>query len=220
MTQHTTIKAWSFDEGMAIARWLLREQVRMNATIVGGLRRQEKMITRIELLTPHTDAYDRLQKFVMLHVPDDVLIKPPQHGRFLRATRGYAPFFKEAHFELARFDATPLGCPGTSPDLIPLRIFRYDHGPEGNEGWATLIRTGPNDYGRACLWHWARVSRGGRSEGGYPMTADNRRLPCPSEAEAYRLLDLPFTDPKDRHPSQIPGWTEMTTKMTATPETA
>jgi hypothetical protein len=204
---------------MAVARWLLHE-LRMNATIVGGLRRQEKMVTSIELLTPHPDAYDRLAKIVKLHVPDDVLIRPKQDGRFLNARRGFAPFFKEAHFELDRFDATPMGCPGLSPDLIPMRVFRYDHGADGNEGWATLIRTGPNDYGRACLWHWSRVSKGGRSEGGYPVTADNRRLPCPTEAEAYRLLQLDHTDPKHRHPDQIPGWAAMNIKMQPTPETA
>ncbi len=206
MTHHSTISAWSFDEAMAVARWLLREQLKMNATIVGGLRRQEKMVTSIELLTPHVDAYDRLQRFVRVHIPDDVLIRPPQHGKFLRAGRGFAPFFKEAHLELDRFDAVPLGCPGTSPDLIPIRVYRYDHGAEGNEGWATLIRTGPNDYGRACLWRWSQVSRGGRSEGGYPLTADNRRLPCPSEERAYELLELDHVTPRDRHPDQIPGW--------------
>lgn len=216
-TTHASTNAWSFDEAMAVARWLLRDQLKMNATIVGALRRQQPHVTGIDLLTPHEDAYNRLLKITRLHEPEGLLIKTPQPGRFLKPVRGFAPIFKEAHFELDRFDAIPLGCPGDSPDLIPLRIYRYDHGPEGNEGWATLIRTGPNEYVRACLWRWGQNSKGGRSEGGYPITADGRQLPCATEAEAYRLLDLPPVPPRDRHPDQIPGFAAMIAKTTEKP---
>ena len=76
-------------------------------------------------------------------------------------------------------------------------IFRYDPGPQGNRGWIELIRTGPADFSKNALIRWKKLTQG-KSDQGYPITADGRRVPVPSEEAAFALLEWPWIHPWNR----------------------
>lgn len=206
-----TIQTWAHADAWAIAKWLVDLWAR-GGVIVAGIRRLEPRVAGIEILIPiQPDAADGLYGTMQSHVVNVNQAAPMLFGNpattFLVPGKGFKPGFRDAAFQLDPVRArSRKGFPFVDDRPIPVRVRRFDDGPQGNAGWSTLIWTGPNDFGRACLWRWGQVSRGGYSKDGYPHTKDHRRLVVPTEDEAWRLLEMAPVAPKDRNVTIFPGW--------------
>lgn len=181
----------------------------------------------IDLLAPMGGAtdgvYTRLQRVVDLH---DQAVQPMliqgERTSFCTIVKGMKPGFREVSFILDLFRAetnrpdfpreimSDLWWKQAGMHLLPVQIFRYDPGAEGNLGWIQLIRTGPNrqddPWGQACLARWKDVSGGGKSEGGYPHDKEGRRIAVPTEEAAFAMLNMPFIPPHQRTAKRVPGW--------------
>lgn len=84
---------------------------------------------------------------------------------------------------------------------VKIEVYRYEtEGPErlGNKGWQQMIRTGPREMGMHVLACWKRVTDGGKSQDGYPCTANGERVACPTEHQAFKLAGLPYIEPERR----------------------
>jgi DNA polymerase (family 10) len=80
------------------------------------------------------------------------------------------------------------------PEGIRLDLFMVH--PDGY-GLQRAIRTGSADWGRTVLAPaWVRA--GYHSEGGLLRHADGSVVPVRTEPELFRLIDLPWVDPRDR----------------------
>jgi hypothetical protein len=188
---------------------------------VGSYRRGLPMVGDIELIAPMPgpDDGDPLYERLAAHFYDpDVkpetirttqlalfggapveevarLVSPVRRERFGNPGKGFRPGFRYAQVELFL-----KGGPALS---IKLDWFRFDAGNTGNRGWIQLIRTGPWDFGRDCCARWKRISNGGYSTsseelGGCLHRSDGTRVPVPTETEAFRLLELPYIEPRER----------------------
>lgn len=92
-----------------------------------------------------------------------------------------------------------------------MNIARYVRGSSGNRGWITIIRTGSEEFSKACAAEWQRVSlcptglKG--SDGGFlqrwsgPLADGSRAcevLPTPREEDVFALLKCVWVPPEKR----------------------
>lgn len=87
-----------------------------------------------------------------------------------------------------------------TPFVIPVEIYRFVVLPEmTNQGWVTLLRTGPTDFGIAFLaqWHAHQSIPGGlqASKGGWLVDAAGKPVSVATEAQAFEGAGMPNVTP-------------------------
>jgi hypothetical protein len=90
-----------------------------------------------------------------------------------------------------------------SAGTLEMRIHRYTPGAEGNRGWVQMIWTGPEGDDHHPSWSEMMLSRwkrrtGGRTSECFPADHNGRRVPVPTETEAFRLVGLDWIAPSAR----------------------
>lgn len=220
-----------------IGRWLLGVIMREPGAcwIVGSVRRCDlcrlgagcdRTTKDLDLLIPGPadgtdEGFTRLQRIVDLADPEGLLpgMAPNARGSFIRAFSGFKPGFKEVkgEIDLSRAERHPSFPRDQFDDrwwetaghaLLPMQIWRYVPGDQGNMGWCQLIRTGPNTeadpFGQACLRRWKDLS-GGKSDQGFPYDASGKRYFVPTEQAAFELLQMRYLEPHERTASRVPS---------------
>lgn len=211
-------------------KWDLREP---DARVVGSVRRKSEQVHDIELLAPlpikanGMEGDDRLCKkitsgfalpkepAVPLFQSEAVAEQAWQNGKMLTIC---APMFKACslavrvsptHFTSPKAD--PLGelvkgyCEllGEDSFYLPLQIFRYTPGVQGNRGWIELMRTGSADFSKAVLecWKWVCGTKGtsapGSADGFLVDSLGNRRF-TRNEYQVFQLIGCVWVAPEKR----------------------
>jgi DNA polymerase/3'-5' exonuclease PolX len=180
--------------------------------LAGSIRRQLATAGDIEIVAPlHDSAEDVAQEHRRIDgtlLPDNGGLYPPA-GTWAKAVKGFRCSGRYTQFVVypRLLHKSMFGdVEGTEPDGgVKVDLWRYRPGPFGNKGWIQLIRTGPDDFGPACLARWKRITRGGLSQHGFPhRTATSPPIPVPDEGAAFALLEMPYIEPRDRrgdHPA-------------------
>lgn len=185
--------------------------------VVGSLRRECADVGDIELMlpwpSPGDPLHDRLARHFWLdEEPQQVnrttqralwgpgdetatLAGPPRGQRWGRPVKGFKPGFRYAQLVMT---------PASIKVAVSIDLWRFDAGPEGNRGWIELIRTGPGEFGQACLARWKKVSNGGYSDKGYPRYQDGHPIAVPTEEAAFKLLYMEYIEPRDRRVEAMP----------------
>lgn len=165
--------------------------------VVGSIRRQRPDVGDIEIVCalPEEGALDQVYYNIgRLFTPPptgdmfDVARERPEHiGRILQ---GWNEGFRAISLEWHRSKVM-------GPDAIKVQIYRYDAGLDGNRGWITMIRTGPDVFGQFALAEYKRIS-GGCSDEGYPRTKEGKKVPVSTEEQALALCGLRWIPPEAR----------------------
>jgi hypothetical protein len=234
MTHNTEAPAFLHRDLMALARWVLGGAGQQTGEIVGSVRRCPNCAARAECVAHSKDLdllapmpaggsdplHARLAKYAREGSDGQPSLMVDASGAFLMPVKGFKPGFRAASLlvDVAAAERRPEWPHDAfsrefydrhAASLVPVQIFRYDAGPQGNYGWIKLIRTGPNstsdDFGRACLSRWKAVTSGGKSQDGYPEDATGRRYPVPDEQAAFRLLRMPYLSPYQRTAKAVPS---------------
>lgn len=211
------VRAWlcsGLPSGRSMAEQLAIAEAQHGVILAGSARRGVEHCGDVELLAPapiapgaRDDVCERI-KAVLL--PEETTVLYPPAGAWASEVKGVKPGFRYAQvivyprlLNRSYFEDVL----GTEPDGgVKVDLFRYVPGAAGNFGWISLIRTGPHEFGEACLVRWKRISGGGCSHAGFPRVKDkdSAAIAVPDEAAAFALLKMPFIEPRDRrgdHPS-------------------
>lgn len=188
-----------------IVRHLARTFVGLTLDPVGSVRRRSERVGDIEFVAPCPREGDRdllwlalSQRFYPAGCVDEIAADDagglfgattPRLERIGDVVQGLAPRFRHARLVLHCVHPERLD--------VKVEIYRYDPGERGNRGWIELIRTGPGEFGQACLARWKKLS-GGKSDKGYPVDGQGRRYAVASEEAAFSLLKMPWVEPKVR----------------------
>lgn len=164
--------------------------------VVGSVRRGRPDVGDLEILAPlEPRGDDTLCRVVQATMEPDsasLFAASGSRDRYLgRVERGLKPGFLAASLVVR-----PWGIE------IPVQIYRYE--PE-NLGWMLIERTGPADFGRWFLGQWKKAWGIPAGEHGRPASIDNhlvdaqgRRVPVPTEADAFRMIRSVEIPPRDR----------------------
>ncbi len=197
----------AYERGVEFASyvWRLLDLDDGDCSIVGSLRRKESTVGDVELLCPlpRADEPDTLlarirECFVSEREPASLFCPD---NKPVVAERGVIVKGANAGFKYCQLRAYLRDHDQT----MTVELWRYDTGPRGNQGWQSLIRTGPRQFGQACLSLHLRNRDGAKfagrhkaSDGGYPLDADGRPIPVPDERAAFKLLGIPYIEPERR----------------------
>lgn len=163
--------------------------------VVGSVRRGKDQPKDIELVLPwfapdDDPVYRRVEQLLK---PDGLFTGQPDPARCFTEVRGLKPGFRSCSI---RCD-TSLGKWPRYAEDFQVDLFRFDNHPTGNKGWITLMRTGPAEFGEACLAHFKRMGGGG-SRDGYLIDGEGKPIPTPLELDAFMVMSIAFVQPEDR----------------------
>jgi len=183
------------------ARWQLPVE---HSKLCGSCRRLEAEVGDLDILTArpaipkvdplHDTLYCDLISADEWDVMDPKLAKIPA-GKLGIVTQGLKPGFGRVRCMIT----------GRTGTWIKIEIHRHDLKlrPDGgvlqsNRGWIEMIRTGPAEWSKNMMIRWKALSDGGTSKDGYPISGLGVQY-CPAtEAEAFKLLRLPYCSPEQR----------------------
>ncbi|MCC6679292.1 MAG: hypothetical protein IT445_00165 [Phycisphaeraceae bacterium] len=176
----------------------------------GSVRRRKPEPRDIEILLPWSppppegdDAfYNRIAAMCPRNDRDlnvfDESTQAPSGGPWFQVVRGLKPGFRAAQL-LCLAATDPRWAKLESPDF-KIDIFRFDPagvGHGGNFGWVLLQRTGPAEFGEACLAHFKRNGGSGSSDG-YLIDGKGQPIPTLHEIDAFRAMHVAYVEPTDR----------------------
>ena len=181
---------------------------KLGAVVVGSVRRMRQDVGDLDLLAPASPkksdpVYDAIMPFC------DNVAQPmfaADSPKFIRAVEGFKPGFLACKLlcNLRIFeheDSTP----------VPLNVFR--HTPE-NAGWAMLMRTGPDEFGKWFLYRW-KLAYGipedhPASRDGHLIDANGVIVPVATEAECFKLARVDEIAPswRDNYIAGVKNWSD------------
>lgn len=170
--------------------------------VVGSVRRQKPTVGDLEFIAPLPEdpredpvfrtiagTVDRPQE----EQPRLFGAPPPLAGTPIgTALMGLKPGFKMCRLQIR----------GRSGNEMQVEINRYTPGPKGNRGWVQLVKTGPEDFGKAVLTHWKVLNRIGPEHDGsrdfFLLSADGAQVPTANELQVLHACRLLWVAPELR----------------------
>jgi hypothetical protein len=155
---------------------------------VGSMRRQSPTVGDLELLAPLADEQDDTLAnrigalFRERHI--ELWRAPGTVGRQLMGVR---PGFAHCRVEMT-----------TAHGPLPVEIFRYVPGEQGNMGWLALMKSGPVRFVRHALVLRGRKIGRQASVDAFPSDAEGNTMACAGERQALELCGLPWVPPEVR----------------------
>lgn len=174
-------------------RWKMPAHVCM---IVGSVRRRKPDVGDLELiapLPPEPKKSDTLYETIAesMGVSRGGLFAP-KVTPIGEVVQGLKPGFLSASLRVnARFN--------DAEQLVGVQVFRYT---AVNRGWATLMRTGPDEFGKWFLWKWKQqfgIPEGRQASiDGNLVDAAGNVVPVDDEEACFRLIRKEFIPPEQR----------------------
>lgn len=159
----------------------------------GSVRRRCATVGDLEIVAPlpagDVDTlFDRLAACIALE--DGGLFQV--ENQIGVARQGLKPGFKAARIDLSH----------KVYGVVPLEIYRYTQGIDGNLGWSLIMRTGPEEFGKEFLRRWKKKWAIHRDQNAcaenFLRDAHGQAIPTKDEREAFSQCGFGFVVPPEK----------------------
>lgn len=166
--------------------------------VVGSILRRKPEVGDVDLLIPSPAegaqvdvVHERMQRSVFEPGEANLFAEPHRdEAQHFDPVMGFVPGFKHTRLrcDTEAREGWPAGC-----EPFHVEVYRATLETPSNFGWIQIVRTGPEEHGRAVVAHIRRM--GMKAEGGYLFDAYGQVQHTPTEQDAYRVLGLRWVEP-------------------------